>query len=232
MTRKSMMAPATVVLSVAAAASASDPQNFSNSQSILAQYLTTVPSGNGTGYWIAGAHLQTSVRQSRPGNRQDSRAVPAVADRLQIRANASRGLRSGDRFDHPRHFVEDFVDLLFADDQRRHQFDRLAGNAHHQVLAMERALHGLVTAQARRAGPPRPVAAAIRFWYNPGLSSRKFYGPGIFVMVISMFPPLLATLAMAKEGEQKTILQVFVSNVSAQRDSIVWGPPLRTGMPT
>src|SRR5262249_16127533 len=26
-----------------------------------------------------------------------------------------------------------------------------------------------------------PVQAAIRLWYNPGLSSKKFYGPGIFV---------------------------------------------------
>ena len=31
-----------------------------------------------------------------------------------------------------------------------------------------------------------------------------------------MFPPLLATLAMAKEGEQKTILQDYVSSISAQ----------------
>jgi ABC-2 type transport system permease protein len=60
-----------------------------------------------------------------------------------------------------------------------------------------------------------PVRAALRFWYNPERSSRKFYGPGIFVMSLSMFPPLLATLAMAREGERKTILQVYVSNISA-----------------
>ena len=60
-----------------------------------------------------------------------------------------------------------------------------------------------------------PVQAAIRFWYNPGRSSKKFYGPGIFVLVMSLFPPLLATLASAKEGEQKTILQVYVSSISA-----------------
>src|SRR5580658_1949288 len=60
-----------------------------------------------------------------------------------------------------------------------------------------------------------PVTAAIRFWYNPGRSSKKFYGPGIFVLVLSLFPPLLASLASAKEGEQKTILQVYVSNISA-----------------
>ena len=62
---------------------------------------------------------------------------------------------------------------------------------------------------------PDPVQTAIRLWYNPGLSSKKFYGPGIFVLGLSMFPPLLAALAMAKEGEQKTILQVYVSSVPA-----------------
>ena len=59
------------------------------------------------------------------------------------------------------------------------------------------------------------VQASVRFWYNPSLSSKKFYGPGIFVMGMSMFPPLLASLAMAREGERKTILQVYVSNISA-----------------
>lgn len=61
----------------------------------------------------------------------------------------------------------------------------------------------------------QPVQAAIRLWFNPGLSSKKFYGPGVFVLGVSMFPPLLAALAMAKEGEQKTILQVYVSSISA-----------------
>jgi ABC-2 type transport system permease protein len=60
-----------------------------------------------------------------------------------------------------------------------------------------------------------PIHAAIRLWYNPGRSSNKFYGPGIFVLMLSLFPPLLASLAMAKEGEEKTILQVYVSSISA-----------------
>ncbi len=59
------------------------------------------------------------------------------------------------------------------------------------------------------------VGARIRLWYNPGRESQKFYAPGMFVLGISMFPPLLAALAMAKEGEQKTILQVYVSSISA-----------------
>jgi ABC-2 type transport system permease protein len=60
-----------------------------------------------------------------------------------------------------------------------------------------------------------PIQTAIRLWFNPGLSSKKFYGPGIFVLGLSMFPPLLAALAMAKEGELKTILQVYVSSIPA-----------------
>ena len=65
------------------------------------------------------------------------------------------------------------------------------------------------------AADTQAVQTAIRLWFNPGLSSKKFYGPGVFVLGVSMFPPLLAALAMAKEGEQKTILQVYVSSISA-----------------
>ena len=60
-----------------------------------------------------------------------------------------------------------------------------------------------------------PVQAEIRLWYNPGLSSKKYTGPGVFVLALSMFAPLLASLAMAKEGENNTILQVYVSSISA-----------------
>src|SRR5947209_13221452 len=66
-----------------------------------------------------------------------------------------------------------------------------------------------------RAGLGSPVQSEIRLWYNPGLSSKKYAGPGVFVLALSMFAPLLASLAMAKESENKTILQVYVSSVSA-----------------
>jgi len=67
------------------------------------------------------------------------------------------------------------------------------------------------------SGPQQqgPIHGAVRLWYNPSRSSNKFYGPGIFVLMLSLFPPLLASLAMAKEGEEKTILQVYVSSISA-----------------
>lgn len=83
----------------------------------------------------------------------------------------------------------------------------VAGYANQIVWAYNRRIAG--------ATRPAPVQAAIRLWFNPGRSSKKFYGPGIFVLGISMFPPVLAALAMAKEGEQKTILQVYVSSISA-----------------
>ena len=69
--------------------------------------------------------------------------------------------------------------------------------------------------RAAGALPAGPIRTAVRLWYNPGLSSKKFYGPGIFVLALSMFPALLAALAMAREGEQKTIVQVYVSSISA-----------------
>ncbi|PYP83727.1 MAG: ABC transporter permease [Blastocatellia bacterium AA13] len=75
----------------------------------------------------------------------------------------------------------------------------------------------IVSAYNRRLGGAagmEPVSAAIRLWYNPGRSSKKFYGPGIFVLGMSLFPPLLAGLAMSREMEQRTIPQVYVSNIS------------------
>lgn len=67
------------------------------------------------------------------------------------------------------------------------------------------------------AGPraPVPVEVQTRLWYNPGRESQKFFGPGAFVFVLSIFPPLLAALAMSKENEQKTIIQVYVSSITA-----------------
>jgi ABC-2 type transport system permease protein len=78
----------------------------------------------------------------------------------------------------------------------------------------DRIVRAYNSANASATSPP-PVQAEIRLWYNPGLSSKKYSGPGVFVLAMSMFAPLLASLAMAKEGEKKTILQVYVSSISA-----------------
>lgn len=62
----------------------------------------------------------------------------------------------------------------------------------------------------------RPAIKPVsRLWFNPGRDSKKFFAPGNFVLGLSMFPPLLVALAMSREWEQKTILQVYVSSISA-----------------
>jgi ABC-type multidrug transport system, permease component len=74
---------------------------------------------------------------------------------------------------------------------------------------------GAFVAQRNGARRQDPVQLEIRLWYNPGRESRKFFGPGAFVFVLSIFPPLLAALAMSKENELNTITQVYVSSITA-----------------
>ncbi|HYO80851.1 MAG TPA: ABC transporter permease [Bryobacteraceae bacterium] len=69
--------------------------------------------------------------------------------------------------------------------------------------------------QASAPVPRQGVLVETRLFYNPGRESQRFYGPGAFVFVLSIFPPLLAALAMSRENEQRTIVQVYVSSISA-----------------
>lgn len=64
--------------------------------------------------------------------------------------------------------------------------------------------------------PPPAVKAETRLWFNPGSETDKYIGPGAIAVVLALFPPLLAALAMSRETEQKTILQVYVSSISAR----------------
>lgn len=159
--------------------------------------------------WPAGGGSQgKSGAESRSGGRDgggDGGRDGGDAAEAPLRANAARGVLVI-----PRHFGRDLarggaspVQLLV---------DGSDANTAGLVAAYSGAIVQAFNAGA--AGAP-PVRAEIRLWYNPGLSSKRFYGPGIFVLAISMFPLLLATLATAKEGEQKTILQVYVSSISA-----------------
>lgn len=85
-----------------------------------------------------------------------------------------------------------------------------------QAVALTNAFTAQVSGNAENhQTPPPAIRAEMRLWYNPGASSQKFIGPGAFAVVLALFPPLLAALAMSREGEQKTILQVYVSSISA-----------------
>jgi ABC-2 type transport system permease protein len=78
---------------------------------------------------------------------------------------------------------------------------------------------GQITRAFARQFAPLPtrlsIQTATRLWFNPGREARKFYGPGFLVLGLSIFPTVLAALAMSREGEQQTILQVYVSSISA-----------------
>src|SRR5439155_148174 len=69
--------------------------------------------------------------------------------------------------------------------------------------------------QVGKAHVTPAVQTATRLWFNPGREPGKFYGPGFLVLSLSIFPTVIAALAMSREGEQKTILQVYVSSISA-----------------
>ena len=64
--------------------------------------------------------------------------------------------------------------------------------------------------------PPRvAIQPKVRYWFNPGREDLKYFGPGVLAFGMTMFPTLLAALALAREGDLKTILQVYVSSITA-----------------
>lgn len=113
----------------------------------------------------------------------------------------------------PEHFGRDLARgrgaqvQLLVDASDANTAQQLSGYAQQVVNSFN-----IGSASAARSAP---VVAAIRLWFNPGRDSKKFYGPGIFVLALTLFPTLLAALSVSKEGEEKTILQVYVSNISA-----------------
>ena len=56
-----------------------------------------------------------------------------------------------------------------------------------------------------------PVQPEVRVWYNPQLRSRDFIVPGLFAVILMAFPPLLTSLAVAREKELGTIAQIYAS---------------------
>ena len=58
------------------------------------------------------------------------------------------------------------------------------------------------------------VSLRSRLWYNPGLETLQYIGPGAIALTITLFPALLAGLAIARELEQGTILQVYASSLT------------------
>lgn len=59
-----------------------------------------------------------------------------------------------------------------------------------------------------------PVQLQTRLWFNPGLKTLQYIGPGAIAITVTLFPALLAGLATAKEREQSTIVQVYASSLT------------------
>ncbi|MEG3437231.1 ABC transporter permease [Pannus brasiliensis CCIBt3594] len=60
-----------------------------------------------------------------------------------------------------------------------------------------------------------PIQTEIRFWFNPGRKESLYIVPGVYAVVLWIFPSLLSAIAMVREKEKGTILQVYASDLSA-----------------
>ncbi len=69
-----------------------------------------------------------------------------------------------------------------------------------------------------------PVRMDLAVWYNPTLESKNFIVPGMLVVILMIFPPLLSALLIVRERESGTILNLYCSPVG--RGDILAGKAL------
>lgn len=62
---------------------------------------------------------------------------------------------------------------------------------------------------------PTIVDAQIRLWFNPGRKESLYIVPGVYAVVLWIYPSLLAAIAMVREKEKGTIVQVYASSLTA-----------------
>ncbi|MBD2534581.1 ABC transporter permease [Nostoc flagelliforme FACHB-838] len=59
------------------------------------------------------------------------------------------------------------------------------------------------------------VTPQVRLWFNPGRKESLYIVPGAYALILWVYPSLLSALAMTREKEQGTIIQVYTSGLSA-----------------
>jgi ABC-2 type transport system permease protein len=59
------------------------------------------------------------------------------------------------------------------------------------------------------------IQSQLRLWFNPGRKESLFIVPGVFALVLAIYPPLLTSIALVREKEKGTILQVYASSMTA-----------------
>ena len=62
---------------------------------------------------------------------------------------------------------------------------------------------------------PPQIATRTRIWFNPGRKESLYIVPGTCAVILWIYPSLLAAVAMVREKEQGTIVQVYASSLSA-----------------
>ena len=60
-----------------------------------------------------------------------------------------------------------------------------------------------------------PIQAQVRLWFNPGRHESLYIVPGIFGVILWVFPSILSSIALVREKEQGTIVQAYASDLSS-----------------
>ena len=60
-----------------------------------------------------------------------------------------------------------------------------------------------------------PIISDLRVWFNPGRKEALFIVPGVFTVALALFPAIIAAIAMSREKEDGTIIQVYASGIKA-----------------
>ncbi|MFQ3614274.1 MAG: ABC transporter permease, partial [Cyanobacteriota bacterium] len=79
---------------------------------------------------------------------------------------------------------------------------------------LEAATQFFLREQGLVPGSP-PIEAQLRLWFNPGRKESLFIVPGVFALVLAVYPPLLMAIALVREKEKGTIVQVYASSLTA-----------------
>lgn len=140
----------------------------------------------------------------------DLDAVARLLDRGEVRvalvipADFSRNLRRGLPAD-----VQTLLDGSFANTAiiALNYVDAIMDVATHHVQEAALAARGVRLAPAIRLD--------ARVLYNPDLRGERFVVPGLFAVILMAFPPLLTALAVVRERERGSILQVAIAPIRA-----------------
>jgi len=65
------------------------------------------------------------------------------------------------------------------------------------------------------ASAPPTVALHERIWFNPGDNEALFIVPGVYAVILAIFPTLLAAIVMVRDKERGTIVAAYASRLRA-----------------